>query len=59
VQVNTTVTFEDLGGKTKLTWHGRFPSAAERARVIREYGADKGLVQTMTRLAEYVAMKVS
>jgi uncharacterized protein YndB with AHSA1/START domain len=59
VQFNTTVTFEDLGGKTKLTWHGRFPSAAERARVIREYGADKGLVQTMTRLAEYVAMKVS
>jgi uncharacterized protein YndB with AHSA1/START domain len=59
VQFSTTVTFEDLGGKTKLTWHGRFPSAAERARVIREYGADKGLVQTMTRLAEYVAMKVS
>jgi uncharacterized protein YndB with AHSA1/START domain len=37
------VTFEDLGkGQTCLTWHGKFPSAEERARVIREYGADKG-----------------
>ena len=50
------VTFEDLGnGKTRLTWHGTFPSAEERARVIKEYGADKGLVQTMARLADYVA----
>ena len=56
VQFETTVTFEDLGdGKTRLTWHGRFPSAEERARVIKEYGADKGLVQTMTRLADYAA----
>ncbi|HEY6380424.1 MAG TPA: SRPBCC family protein [Pseudolabrys sp.] len=50
-----TVTFEDLGnGKTLLTWHARFPSAAERARVIKEYGADKGLAQTMARLADYL-----
>lgn len=55
VQFTQTVTFEDLGnGQTRLTWHGRFPSAEERARVIREYGADKGLVQTMARLADYV-----
>jgi uncharacterized protein YndB with AHSA1/START domain len=56
VQFSQTVTFEDLGnGKTRLTWHGTFPSAEERARVIKEYGADKGLAQTMARLAEYVA----
>ncbi len=56
VQFKTTVTFEDLGnGRTRLTWHGRFPSAEERARVIAEYGADKGLAQTMARLAEFVA----
>jgi len=56
VQFSQTVTFEDLGnGQTRLTWQGRFPSAEERARVIREYGADKGLVQTMARLAEHVA----
>jgi hypothetical protein len=26
-----------------------------RDRVIKEYGADKGLVQTMARLAEHLA----
>ncbi len=56
VQFNTTVTFEDLGGgKTRLTLRGVFPSAEERDRVIKEYGADKGLVQTLARLGEYVA----
>lgn len=55
VQFTQTVTFRDLGnGQTLLTWHGTFPSAAERARVIRDYGADKGLVQTMARLDDYV-----
>jgi uncharacterized protein YndB with AHSA1/START domain len=55
VQFTQTVTFEDIGnGRTRLIWHGKFPSAQERARVIREYGADKGLVQTMARLADYV-----
>jgi hypothetical protein len=33
---------------------GNFPSAAERDRVIREYHADTGLVQTMSRLADNV-----
>jgi uncharacterized protein YndB with AHSA1/START domain len=55
VQFTQTVTFEDVGGKTKLIWRGVFPSAAERERVIKEYGADKGLVQTLSRLADYVA----
>jgi uncharacterized protein YndB with AHSA1/START domain len=55
VQFTTTVTFEDLGDKTRVIWHGRFPTAAERDRVIKEYGADKGLVQTMARLIDYVA----
>jgi uncharacterized protein YndB with AHSA1/START domain len=54
VQFKTTVVFEDLGGRTRLTWRGEFPSAAERDRVIKEYGADKGLLQTMARLEDYV-----
>jgi uncharacterized protein YndB with AHSA1/START domain len=58
VQFTQTVTFEDLGGKTKLTWRGVFPSAEERDRVIKEYGADKGLVQTLARLADYVTKAV-
>ena len=50
-----TVLFGEEGGKTRLTMRGVFPSAAERDRVIKQYGADKGLVQTLARLADYVA----
>jgi uncharacterized protein YndB with AHSA1/START domain len=55
VRFVTMVTFEDLGGRTRVTLHGRFPSAAERDRVIREYGADTGAMQTLARLAAHVA----
>jgi uncharacterized protein YndB with AHSA1/START domain len=55
VQFRTVVTFDDLGAKTRVTLRGVFPSAEERKRVIWEYGADKGLVQTLARLDEYVS----
>ena len=55
VQFRQTVIFEDLGGRTRITWRDEFPSAAERDRVIKEYGADKGLAETLTRLRDYVA----
>jgi uncharacterized protein YndB with AHSA1/START domain len=55
VQFQTMVTFEDAGAKTKLSWRMDFRSAAERDRVIKEYGADKGLVETLGRLAEYLS----
>jgi uncharacterized protein YndB with AHSA1/START domain len=55
VQFRTTVTFEDVGGKTKLTMRGVFPSAAERERVIKDYHAAKGMEQTLARLDDYVS----
>ena len=55
VQFRQMMIFEDLGGRTRITWRGEFPSAAERDRVIKEYGADKGLAETLTRLRDYVA----
>jgi len=55
VQFRQTITFEDLGSRTRITWRGDFPSPGERDRVIKEYGADKGLAETLSRLAEYVA----
>jgi uncharacterized protein YndB with AHSA1/START domain len=59
VRFTQIVTFEDLGNsRTRMIWCGRFPSAMERKRVIETYGADKGLAQTMARLADYVAPKV-
>jgi hypothetical protein len=41
-----------------VTWRGVFPSAAERDRVIKDHGADKGLAQCMARLADFVAANV-
>lgn len=55
VQFQQTVLFEDIGGRTRLTWRGVFSSAAERDRLIKDYGAAKGLMETMARLAEFVA----
>jgi uncharacterized protein YndB with AHSA1/START domain len=54
VQFRTIATFEEIDGKTRLNWRATFPSAEARERVIKEYGADKGLVETMTRLSDYV-----
>ena len=54
LQFRQTVIFEDLGGRTRITWRGEFPSAAERNRVIKDYGADKGLAETLARLGDYV-----
>jgi uncharacterized protein YndB with AHSA1/START domain len=54
VHFQQTVIFEDIGGRTRLTWRGVFPSAAERDRLIKEHHADTGLAQTMARLGEYV-----
>ncbi len=54
VKFEVEITFEDLGKQTKLTIRMVFPSAEERARVIKEYGADTGLAQTLARLGEYV-----
>jgi uncharacterized protein YndB with AHSA1/START domain len=58
VQFRQSITFEDLGGRTRITWRSDFPSAAERDHVIKEYGADTGLVQTLARLEQYVSATV-
>ena len=59
VQFRTTVTFEELGAKTRLTLRAQFPTAAERDRVIRDYGADTGASQTLARLAEFLAKQAT
>jgi uncharacterized protein YndB with AHSA1/START domain len=59
VLFKTTITLDDLGGKTRLTWRGDFPTAAERDRVIKEHGAAEGLVQNLARLADFIAAQTS
>ncbi len=47
--------FEAQGDKTKVTIRMLFPSATERDRVVKEYGAIEGGNQTLERLAEHLA----
>jgi uncharacterized protein YndB with AHSA1/START domain len=55
VNFTVTVTFDDLGGRTKLTMRMLFPSASARDAVVKNYGAVHGLDQTLGRLGERVA----
>jgi uncharacterized protein YndB with AHSA1/START domain len=55
VAFNVTVSFIDEGGKTRLTMRSLFKSAAERDKVVKEYGAIEGGNQTLARLAEFLA----
>jgi uncharacterized protein YndB with AHSA1/START domain len=49
-----TVTFEDFGGKTKLTMQMLFETAQQRNKVAEKYGAVEGLKQNMEKLGEYL-----
>ena len=50
-----TWTFEPVdGNKTRVTIHSVFPSAEDRDRVVREYGAIEGGKQTLARLAGHL-----
>lgn len=56
VSFRSTVTFEDLGnGKTRVTMHGVFKTAAMRETAVKTYGAIVGGHQTLTRLGEHLA----
>ncbi|MBI3664125.1 MAG: SRPBCC domain-containing protein [Acidobacteria bacterium] len=50
-----TWTFDAQGDKTKVTIRMVFPSAADRDKVVKEYGAIEGGKQTLERLAEHLA----
>jgi uncharacterized protein YndB with AHSA1/START domain len=49
----STVTFEDMGGKTKVTMRMVFDTAEDLKRTIKEFGAVEGAKQTMSRLEKY------
>lgn len=52
-----TVTFEDVGGKTRLTMRSLFPSKEIRDKTVEEYGAIEGGRQTLDRLAAFLEKK--
>ena len=54
-QFLVTVTFDEQGGKTRLSMKSLFASAAERDKVVKEFHAIEGGNQTLDRLAEHLA----
>lgn len=52
---NVTITFEEQGGKTKLTMDMRFESVAARDLTVTKYPAVEGGIQNLDRLGEYLA----
>lgn len=57
VRFHVTVNFERQGNKTKLTMRSLFESKEELIRVMKEYGAEEGMKQTVDRLGEYLENK--
>ena len=55
VCIKVTILCVEEKGKTRLGWRMRFATIAERDRVEREYGAVKGLDETLARLDAHVA----
>jgi len=58
-QFVTTVTFESQGKNTLLTMSALFNTPEELAFVIREYGADKGGIETLDRLEAFLANQLN
>jgi len=52
---DTTVTFEKLGDKTKLTMQMVFATAEERNFVVEKHGAVEGQKQNISRLEEHLS----
>ena len=53
-QFHVTVTFEEVGGKTKLTMRSLFKSKADRDFVVEKVGAIDGMNQTLGRLSRHL-----
>jgi uncharacterized protein YndB with AHSA1/START domain len=51
---HVTVTFDDEGGKTKLSMRMLFDTAAELEQAVRKFNAVEGLGQTLGRLKDYL-----
>ncbi len=56
VRFESTWSFDPVGAtKTRVTIRMVFPTAEERDRVVREFGALEGAKQTLERMSEYMA----
>lgn len=49
------VAFRDVEGGTEMSFRMTFPSPEIRQHLVEKFGAEEGLISTMTRLGEYSA----
>jgi len=54
ISFESTITFEDLGGKTRITLRAVFPTKENRDWVAKTHGAVEGGRQTLGRLEEFL-----
>ena len=54
VRFQVTVNFTENNDTTELSMHMQFATPEDLKRVIENYGADKGAVQTIGRLVEFI-----
>lgn len=54
-----TVSFEERGGQTFLTWQMLFETAEEFIRTVRTFKADEGLKQNVEKLSMYLSDRVT
>lgn len=54
VRMETIIALSQEGEKTRIDWRMRFPSLAERDRVVRDYGAATGLAENLGRLGDFI-----
>jgi uncharacterized protein YndB with AHSA1/START domain len=59
VSFTVTVKFEAEGEKTRLTMHSLFRSAEELEMLVRENGADKGMIEHLNNLEDQLALMQS
>ncbi|WP_295799168.1 SRPBCC family protein [Mucilaginibacter sp.] len=52
--IRATITFEERGEQTHLTWHMLFESAEEFIKVIKAHNAAEGQKQNVVKLAAYL-----
>jgi uncharacterized protein YndB with AHSA1/START domain len=50
-----TISFEEQGAQTLITWHMLFESAEEFIRTVKTFKADEGLKQNLEKLGRYLA----
>ncbi len=57
IKFTARIDFREVDGGTEMSFRMTFPTAEIRRKVVEEFGAEQGQIDTVARLGEYVADK--